>query len=205
MMKWVRDKFGCVGFTLLELLVVIAVIGLLASMLLPALSKAREMARRAKCISNLRQVHQMLIMYASDWDDYVPMAWSGATWYRCLEPYGVKVDLKNVPSLLFCQSNKDLGAFGTYNVNYAYNAYLGNADCSPNQNQQFRLGRISIPSDKVAVSDGGFEAAGAARYRMANSSQVSYVHNNGANFLFFDGHVDWYTQEDTESSWWVIP
>ena len=56
------------GFTLVELLVVVGVIVLLVSLLLPALSGAREMARRAKCMSNLRQLTQACLAYAQDHD-----------------------------------------------------------------------------------------------------------------------------------------
>ncbi len=55
------------GFTLVELLVVIAIIGLLVSMLLPAVSAARETARRTRCLNNLAQIAMALADYESSY------------------------------------------------------------------------------------------------------------------------------------------
>lgn len=75
------------AFTLLELLVVIALIGVLAALLLPALSAAKGHAKRATCLSHLRQVNLGLRMYCDDSSDKTPMVNGAAFWTTAWSSY----------------------------------------------------------------------------------------------------------------------
>jgi prepilin-type N-terminal cleavage/methylation domain-containing protein len=74
------------GFTLIELLVVIGIIMILASVLTPALIRARESAKRASCLANIRSIGQAMHIYASENDDKFPLG-SGASANGCNANY----------------------------------------------------------------------------------------------------------------------
>ena len=90
------ESFSKTGFTLVELLVVIAVIGILAGLLLPVLASAKERARRVNCLSNLKQINLGLIVYGNDSHDRLPEMLGGMwAWdlplpvANALEPHGI--------------------------------------------------------------------------------------------------------------------
>jgi prepilin-type N-terminal cleavage/methylation domain-containing protein/prepilin-type processing-associated H-X9-DG protein len=111
------------GFTIVELLVVISIIGAVTAILLPAIAKARAIARRTRCASNLKQIDIAMHSYLSSNDDKYPCSqtdvlpkknpsdpniwlWQGRGWRSFIAPHlGGKIDANN-PSVLLCPSDK---------------------------------------------------------------------------------------------------
>lgn len=120
---------GKKGFTLIELLVVIAIIAILAAILFPVFAKAREKARQAQCISNLKQIGLAVVQYRQDYDEtmlplFLPSAngpdnmgtvGTGTFWVTLLQPY-----TKNSQIFLCPSDPKQQGC--CVNVKRSYNA-----------------------------------------------------------------------------------
>jgi prepilin-type N-terminal cleavage/methylation domain-containing protein/prepilin-type processing-associated H-X9-DG protein len=209
------------GFTLIELLVVIAIIGILAAILFPVFARARESARRASCMSNLKQIGLGIMMYTQDYDEGYPFTrnfeYTGAAqdwWYNFLQPYVKSKQVFYCPSI----SNKNIY------YNYGNNTTIMVDNASDSQHTApVKMSALTSPASTYLSMDAGawymgpdhltevltshtislghFLPGAGEVFGIASAScgGSSYDHNDcesgrhflGINMAFADGHVKW--------------
>lgn len=95
-----RGVSRCAAFTLIELLIVMTIIAVAIGLLLPALSRSRQLAARAQCLSNIRQLQTAQIAYAASNDDLLIHAGDGTeqgSWIGVLQTYGATPQARKCP------------------------------------------------------------------------------------------------------------
>ncbi len=192
-------------FTLIELLVVIGIIAILAAMLMPALGKAREKARQAECVNNVKQLNTAFMMYMSDNKGFFPFYTDGG-WGARAEGGWVYYEGFPVPtSGNFDVKRGTLYSYvGNVRVYMCPNDHTGSF-CSYGANSDTQGASISMigsssetpllleeGANRETTNDGFFNIDYTPRDYVVNRHQKASVYG------FCDGHVSWEKWEDPE-------
>ncbi len=199
-------------FTLIELLIVIAIIAILAGMLLPALNAARAKAYGINCVSNLKQIGQAMLAYTMDNKDWFPGGTLHNKIYYELAPYtGIDPDkYKYKPwsqrKIWACpadsyRARKYVPGEGYVSGSYGFSYYARNNLIEGDSVSMIKISLIKQPSkliygmDTEDLRDGKalvYTVIAATRWPFKTDakgqSDVHFRHSGNASTLWFDGH-----------------
>jgi prepilin-type N-terminal cleavage/methylation domain-containing protein/prepilin-type processing-associated H-X9-DG protein len=191
------------GFTLIELLVVIAIIAILAAILFPVFARARENARRASCMSNLKQIGLGVMQYTQDYDEKMPSRVNFGTqtqnWREVIQPYVKSTQLFACPSntgntLTTYPRYDNNGPKRSYSIN-GDNTNIGGTAPTGNNGDAASLSGIASVSQVILVGEtaAGWEYpemyVGAPDATAFANAMFTPGHLGNSNYLFVDGHV----------------
>jgi prepilin-type N-terminal cleavage/methylation domain-containing protein/prepilin-type processing-associated H-X9-DG protein len=185
------------GFTLIEMLVVIAIIVLLAALMFPSAKGFLEKGGEAECVNNLRQLGAGLGLYVAENGGYPPSAgfnggFTGKNWWftDALQnmdggsPYKIANGIPNIIELpktaLKCPSVKQRG--------WPFIDYGVNATALPWGLRPVPATKIANPAQTFLVAESTIWAAGVG-WGGTLDKEFAFRHNERANVLYFDGHV----------------
>lgn len=198
------------AFTLIELLVVIAIIATLAGLLAPGLKSNRDMAKRIKCMSNLRQIYLAERAYADEHDDDIcPVAGipaeGGYTHVGYLSYLGylsMKLYVGGTTGArpMLCPAVDFAHGTETY-TSYGHNIYLTSFHLTNLAYPVRKFSGVARPAQACMIADSCNNLNGPPDYSYANAltyaamgsvfyQRIDYRHNKSGNVLFFDGHVE---------------
>lgn len=192
------------AFTLIELLVVIAIIAILSAILFPVFAQAREKARQTSCVSNLRQLGSATLMYASDYDEGLPLIRRDKSWTYTVQPY-----IKSF-QILRCASDTSSNwspnpadTNVTYPSAFRVSSYAINGMMSPEitTNANISLASVSRPSSVIYMAESArnltenyFHAhVWPTRHWLPTTNTPDDIstatHAGGFNTSYLDGHA----------------